>query len=827
MNRKVCPFLSAESVRVYLMRTVRRIFVITCLLAITGLIWAGIYTRKQGFTHSWRYAVEDELAAQGYFIDIGKLTLGAFRGLVAEDVQFFRDKAKTIQFAEIDDIYLDVGLGRVFQKEITINTLDFQNGRLTIPIPAEGLKPGGIIQIGNLSGRVALTESFIEVVRAEANFAGIEVSVKGKLIRSPNQRSNQIETRGKEAFEATMSRIRSVKMLVDSLAEFDFPGGAPTLKVDFRGDLRDLSRTSAQMVLEANHFRKKRSDYEILSLNARAEIDGSTRQVKIPRFELKDRRGLFDADGTWNRKSNELEFDLDTNLDLVNLIEFFLPNRKWREVVFYQPPRISAEGAIRLDLLGGERPDGIYFPGQIIGNFKTEGFVSAGKVFKGSSGDFSVKEDRFYVRNVRVDHKTGVAFLNSKFEPGQGINSLQFQTAVKMDPRVFAPFLKDEGTRKFLRNWSFSDDSGVDLAASGQSSSLELEDLQAKGGIYLRDFKLNQVAFQKLEADFEIDGVERWYRNVSLSREDGEIDASLVYTNTDQRIWKIKGGVSTVDFREGFGAFSPMLREQLAPYRFSQTPTVEVQGVIDARTAGQRTNSESLNDLEIKFSSKGNITYQLLGKELPLDSPEGTLHLKGRGAALRSFKAGLCGGTFGLDFETPDYRITHPTFKAKVELEEVGLRSLGKIYDFENSAVGHVEGFIKLAGKGSHPETFQGEGQISVSDRDIFEIPFFYDLEGLLMNNERSHAPGIQSIARSSAEFRLEGHALHSDDITLIPGTANLKGSVVINLPLKTVESELSPANSNSRRVYRCTGTLKAPQWQVITGRRFTTISGL
>ena len=38
----------------------------------------------------------------------------------------------------------------------------------------------------------------------------------------------------------------------------------------------------------------------------------------------------------------------------------------------------------------------------------------------------------------QADHKTGAAFLNCKFEPGQGKNSLQFQSVIKLDPRIFS-----------------------------------------------------------------------------------------------------------------------------------------------------------------------------------------------------------------------------------------------------------------------------------------------------------------------------------------------------------------------------------------------------
>ena len=88
------------------MRLIRRLFLLSCLVATFGLVWAAVYARKEGFTKSWRDAIEREFAQRGYYVDIGKLTLGAFRGLVAEDVRFFQEETRTQEIAVIDDVYL-------------------------------------------------------------------------------------------------------------------------------------------------------------------------------------------------------------------------------------------------------------------------------------------------------------------------------------------------------------------------------------------------------------------------------------------------------------------------------------------------------------------------------------------------------------------------------------------------------------------------------------------------------------------------------------------------------------------------------------------------
>ncbi|MEM6278247.1 MAG: hypothetical protein AAF733_02130, partial [Verrucomicrobiota bacterium] len=149
------------------MRWIRRLFVFFCLIATALVIWAAIYARKQGFTESWRNAIEDEFRDRGYYTEIGKITLGAFRGLVAEDVTFFEDAKKTQPVAFLNDVYLDVDLSRILSKEVSVNTLDVQEARMSLPLEP-GKANGRRLEVEGLSGRIVITESMIEIVKVEA-----------------------------------------------------------------------------------------------------------------------------------------------------------------------------------------------------------------------------------------------------------------------------------------------------------------------------------------------------------------------------------------------------------------------------------------------------------------------------------------------------------------------------------------------------------------------------------------------------------------------------------------------------------------------------------
>lgn len=802
---------------------IRRTFVTTCLLIVGVLIWAGVYTRKQGFTHTWREALEAEIANQGHYVDIGKLTLGAFRGLVAEDVRFFNDPERTRLVAEINDIYLDVGLERILEKKVSINTVDIKNGRMEIPLNPENPELGTKLDIRDISGRIALTESLVEIVRAEANLSGVNVYLKGSLVRAPNQ-PDGIDTAGREALAATIDKAQSLKRLIDTLAKFEFPGGAPTMEIDLRGDLRDFASLTAQVKINSGHFRKRGSDYNLRSLDIEAEIDRRTGQVKVPEFEIQDDSGLLDAEGSWDRDSDTVRFAVNSSADIVNILEFFFPNRRWGEVVFFQPPSFTAEGSVDFARVRNRKGAGPYFPGAILGTFQTEQFVSSGVVFSGISGTFSAEDNRFYIRNLRADHKTGVGFLNVKFEPGNGRESLLFQSEIKMDPRVLAPFLRDEEAQRFLRKWEFSDNSGVYLAASGKSSSLDLGDIQAKGVIDLRDFELNGIPFLELETDFVLEDEERWYRNVRLTRSDGQIEAGLAYTDTATRKWEIVGGRSSVDLIEGFGAFSPLLKSFFNSYRFASPPTLKIRGIVDGRDASALGEEERETDLEIELSGKGIVEVPLMGRDLQLDSPEGMVHFRQDRVGLGSMKAALCGGTVSIDGDFPMSRAEDRSFDLGLKFSEVGIRSLGKIFGWDNDAMGFVEGSVSLSGGGRDISSLNGSGTISVSNRDLFELSPFRGLKPLLEEHEIEIE---MNTGRSNGQFLLENGVITTVDLNLLSDSANLAGNLIIDLNRRSIEGTFFPVDSPSAHQFYCRGTIGGPRWIRTDGKGSTaTFSG-
>lgn len=801
---------------------IRRIFLLVCILGTVLLIWAGVYTRKQGFTQSWRNAIELEFEQRGYHVEIGKLTLGAFRGLVAEDVIFFETNKRRNRIAYVDDVFLDVDLSRILQKEVSVNTLDVQDARLSLPLnPAN---PGeGRLQVTNLSGRVIVTESIIEILSVTATVEGMELRLKGSLVKSNEEDDEEAENQGDLTEEkAWNARRRQLFAVIEAVREIEFLGEAPTVTIEFRGDLADLATTTARIEVEAGDLRRRGESYQVEELAARFRFDGGAKEASLEKMTFRDSRGDASVSASWSGEQGEVEFEAESTVDLGGLLSSFGGDPRLQEIVFFQPPEVNASGTIDLAAWqAGEKG----FPGSVIGEFQSARFVTRGRVFSGIELGFSLSGERYYVRNLRLDHKTGVAFLNLKHEPGLGAESVQYQTEVKLDPHVFRPFM-DENGRKFLDGWSFNDNSTVYLAAAGRGEDWDLSQWENRGVIDLRNFRLNGVPFLEMEASFESQEGMQWFRDISLVREEGRIDAELAEHRVEEKLWEVKGAHSTVDFVEGARAFSPELARHLGAYRFASPPSIRLDGILDARRVAEVGDEPRRTDLEIRFESDAAAEYDFLGKTLTLEPSSGRILVDRSRVHLTELRAGAFGGRLELEYDARDVRSPRRPFVAHLRVEGIPLEAVTRTYNDSDSVRGKVAGELHLSGSAADLSTLRGRGIARITDGNLFAIPVLGPLSKIIEKASPNREGAGHSIAReAAATATIENGVLRTEDLEAYADSFRVRAAGSVSLVSREVDFEavVGTKDDLSRAIltpvselltFSCTGTISEPEWK-------------
>jgi hypothetical protein len=804
------------------MRLIRQLFVLTCFLATCGAVWAAVYARKEGFSESWRNAIEREFESRGYHVDIGKLTLGAFRGLVAEEVRFFQDATRGQEIAFIDDVFLDVDLSRILDKQVSINTLDVQEASVSLPLDPTRAN-GKRLRVTGLSGRIVITESVIEIVKAEAEMDGIDISVKGSLVRPPLDESEEDKVRDRAADEESLAnRRRQLLRFLREFETYEFTGGRPTVEIEFRGDLDELETMTARARITTPSFSKQGQTYRVEGLTAAVRFDGRENRAEIEELKVIDEKGVVDLTGQWTQSGNRLDFNVNSTADVAGLAGLFWADKKLGEIVFFNPPTIEVSGHLALDAM---REGAKGFPGEMMGEVRSERFVTRGTVFSGVNFGFSTAGERFYLRNLRLDHKTGVAFLNLKYEPGKGSETVQYQTEIKLDPLVFRPFFDERG-RKFIDAWNFTETSSIYIAAAGQGENWSFSSWKNRGVIDLRQFRLNGVDFLELETDYESDGETQWFRNASLVREEGKIVAELAENHRRERSWEVKGVVSTVDPAEGAKAFNPKLAKALEKYRHASPPTIRIAGRLDGRRNEEVGDEPRRNELTISFTGGGDAQYDFLGKTLTLSDPVGELKVEGSRVHLTSLAGSIFGGRVELDYDVKNVRDPNAPFAMKAAIRDVPLERVTKHYDGGGDITGAVDADFEITGNAGQIASFNGGGSASISDGFLFAIPVLGPLTKLLsVGNGNGNGNGGNIAKEASASFRLENGVIVTRDIEALTKAFRVKAAGTVSLVDQSVDLEaivntrgglsstvLTPVSE--LLTYSCTGTVREPVWK-------------
>ncbi len=809
------------------MRLIRRLFFLFCLIATGLVVWGGVYARKEGFTKSWRNTIEREFASRGYHVAIGKVTLGAFRGLVAEDVKFFQDESRSQEVAVLDDVYLDVDLSRILDKQLSINTLDVQDASLSLPLDPSDPKNKARLIVTNLSGRIVVTESLIEIVRAEAEVSGILLSLKGTLIRPPNVKEEASEgelEKRRENLAKFSERSAQLQQVLKYVNEFEFPGEKPTLDIEFRGDLRDIATTTATAKLSTSTLKKKRQPYEIQSLLGEVIFDGRSNSIELKEFEMTDSRGTLDIDASWDQELNRINFKVDSGVDLANLIGLYKKDKRLKEVVFFDSPKITAEGFLNLDDL--EQEGAFQFPGEVLGEIHTEKFVSRGTVFNSLDFGFSLAGEKMYLRNLRLDHKTGVAFLNFKYEPGKGDETVKYQMEIKLDPRAFRPFFNERG-RKFIDAWDFNDLSSVYIAALGQGPELDIGKWKNEQGVIdIRNFRLNGVEFQQFETEVETDQHFVWFRNVKMSREDGDIVAELAQSDIRTGQWEVKGVVSNTDHIEGAKAFSPKLSQSLKKYQISTPPTIRLHGTIDGRRVEEVGDSPRKNKIHVSFEGNSDARFEFLGKTLALSSPRGEIDIENSRVFVKNFSAGVFGGTVKLDYDSKNVRSSQKPYETRIQVINLPFHEITKLYGGYDASKGTLNADFRFSGNAGSITSLNGDGTASLSDGDLFGIPLMGPLSKMIRkSNPKVAKPDYTVVTEATGTFQVRKGVVSTEDLVALTSGFRIGGRGTISCVDQSVDFDavvnlrsgpgrllLTPVSE--LLTYNCTGTITEPVWK-------------
>jgi AsmA-like C-terminal region len=714
------------------LRRARRVVAIairlTILAVVVAIFGGGYYLARRGFGREWRYRVVEELHKRGVEAQIGRLTLDPFRGLIAKNVRIFDYRNRENILALISEVSLDINYAALIHHEPFLNALDVRDAQITLPINTTEGKASRA-QVTNLRAHIYFPPEQIYVGQAEGTFCGIRVSARGQLIKRADYQPSASITP-----EEWQKRLSLAQRVVTELQKFNFPAGPPTLQLKFSGDVAELENARVEATLRGE--RLQRGSYEIDNLSAAAEWNNQ--RLDIAHCEWSDGKGAFAGRGDWNRESNVAKFQIHSTLNLKEFLDAFGLGEPMADVESNSPPLLEITGSINL---GGEQ-----FQPDIIGHVAFEQFTYKKVPFSELSADFSWDGQRTFVRELRVRHQTGQLRADLFDAP----NDFRLNLESTISPEAVRPLVPPQAN-EFLREWQWQRSPTIRMAIRGTDH--DPGSWQGDGTVALGRTRFRGTWMNGASARIHFAGGAVTCEDIQVTRNEGTGSGSFTYDFKKHEV-RISNVRSSLYPAEAIFWIDPKTSKTIAPYKFRRPPNVVANGVYQFR-GGKNTR------LEIKVDGPSEMEYVFLGKTLPFDRVSARLLFTNDRLQISDVRAGLLAGTLRGDADISLAR-NDPRYRATLSVSEINFPRLTDLYFNYKTAQGLLRGTYEFNGLGNDWQTMRGKGKVEVSNGDVFAIPIFGPLSGIL--NHIVPGSGYSIAHKADAEFTVGNGIIHTED---------------------------------------------------------------
>ncbi len=709
--------------RRFLISTLR--FVI--IFAIAAAVGGGWYLATKGFGQKTREFITEELHKRGVEAHIAHLTLDPFRGLVAQDVRIYDYKNRDNTLAVVSEISFDINYAALLQHQPFLNALDVRNAQMRLPLPGKSAKEKPELQ--HFNAHVYFPPEQIVVSQAEGLLCGVRISATGQVMKRADYKPSPPLTD-----EEWQRRLSILQRVVDELQKLHYPAEHPSLQIRFSGNLADLENGRVEATLRAP--RVQRGGYELQDFLATAEY--VEQRLTINQLEWRDAGGMFSAHADWSRETSAINVQARSAIDLKALLASFGQEKILDDAIFSAPPKIDISGSGKI---GDDRPEF-----KITGHVAIDGLIYHSVPLTEIAADFAWDGERTLVRELRARQGGGELRADVLDSP----NDFRLNVDSTINPAVVRSALSPE-MQKFLSEWQFQQPPAIHLEIRGPNdkpASWQGDGTLSLGKTRFRGAWMNSATSKVHFGDGAVT-----YTDLRVTRDDGGGSGTFTYDfkNHEVRINNIKTSMNPI---ETIVWVDPDLVKTIVAYKFRQPPNLTVNGLYQF-AGGKGTK------IDINVDGRG-LDYVFVGKTLPFDRVSGKLVFTSDHLQIVDLRGEIFSGNVR---GSADISLAHgdQRYHAKLAVDHIDFPSLTDLYWDYKTSRGVLGGSYDFTGVGADARKMRGQGKVEVTNGDVFAIPVFGPLSGIMS----SILPGTgYSIGKkATASFKIDNGVIHTDDL--------------------------------------------------------------
>ena len=377
-----------------------------------------------------------------------------------------------------------------------------------------------------------------------------------------------------------------------------------------------------------------------------------------------------------------------------------------------------------------------------------------------------------------------------------------------ISPDAVRPLVSVE-LNEFLREWQWQRWPAIRLEIRGTDRNPE--SWQGQGTVALGRSRFHGAWMNSADTRIHFADGALTCEDFHVARDEGAGTGSFTYDFKKHEV-RVSNIRSSLNPAEAIFWIDPKVSKTVAPYKFRRPPAVTANGVYQFR-GGKNTR------LEIKVDGTSGMEYVFLGKTLPFERVSGRLLFTNDRLQITDLRGALLAGTLRGNADISLAR-NDPRYRARVLVSEINFPLLTDLYFNYKTAQGVLNGTYDFNGLGTDWRTMRGDGKVEVSNGDVFAIPIFGPLSGIL--NKILPGSGYSIARTATADFKVENGIIHTEDFEAAGALFSMLGhgdihflddKLDFNLRLNMKGPGVLLTPMYKLFEYAGTGSLKKPDW--------------